>query len=248
MMNPTKDERGDESQAFLALPGDDTSNDGRPVLLSERPTWRRYLRLAIEFGMALAIVFLLFRPPQMFCRRGGMRSPVPDFPLKTYTYVQNKRYVDEDMFASNETTLRTLHNWIELSAKARGYVQIPDRAAYDLPEPYTVAISRDTQGPAYMVSVFHQLHCLSYIVEHYQAGYGGVELTKEIAHHSAHCFDYLRQSIMCAADTNLEGKTEAGPGWGSDHQCKDYDAVLKWANDHGAMPWRNELMPGDTTL
>lgn len=53
---------------------------------------------------------------------------------------------------------------------------------------------------------------------------------------------------MCSADTSLEGMTDAGPGWGSKHECKDYDAVLKWANDHGAMPWRNELMPGESTL
>jgi len=169
-------------------------------------------------------------------------------PLKTYTFNPNKRYVHEDMFESNRTTLSTLHNWIELSAQARGYVQIADRERYDLGDPYTSAISRDEEGPTFMMSVFHQLHCLSYIVEHFQQGYGGVKLEKEIAYHSAHCFDYIRQSIMCAADTNLEGKTEAGPGWGSKHQCKDYDAVLKWANDNGAMPWRNELMPGDTTL
>ncbi|KAK5657370.1 hypothetical protein OQA88_2940 [Cercophora sp. LCS_1] len=170
------------------------------------------------------------------------------FPLRTSTFTPNKRYVNEDMFANNLTTLHTLHNWIELSAAARGYIQVPDRESYDLGDPYTVAIDRDHEGPAYMMSVFHQLHCLSYIVEHFQTGFGGVELTKEIAHHSAHCFDYLRQSIMCAADTNLEGKTETGPGWGSKHTCKDYDAVVKWANENGAMPWRNELMPGETTL
>lgn len=88
----------------------------------------------------------------------------------------------------------------------------------------------------------------SYLINYFQQGYAGEELTEEIAHHTAHCFDYLRQGIMCSADTSLEGMTSAGPGWGSKHECKDYDAVLKWANDHGAMPWRNELMPGESTL
>jgi hypothetical protein len=99
-----------------------------------------------------------------------------------------------------------------------------------------------------MMAVFHQLHCLSYIVDHYQRGYAGANLTGEVAHHSAHCFDYLRQSIMCAADTNLEGETDAGPGWGSDHTCADYDALLAWANEHGAMRWRTGLLPGVAIL
>jgi len=49
---------------------------------------------------------------------------------------------------------------------------------------------------------------------------------------------------MCAADTTLEGNvTEIGKGWGSPRMCVDYDAVLDWANKHGALAWRNELIP-----
>jgi len=185
-------------------------------------------------------------------------------PQKKYTFVANDRYLHEDMFWDNHTTLTTLHNWIELSAAGRGYIQVPDRELYDLGEPYTVPIDRRTDGPAYMMTVFHQLHCLvgfiltcpchetnnrqSYLAEHLQQGFSGIELTKEVAHHTAHCFDYIRQGIMCNADTSLEGSTEAGPGWGSEHVCKDYDAVLEWANKHGAMAWRNELLPTEATL
>ena len=55
---------------------------------------------------------------------------------------------------------------------------------------------------------------------------------------------------MCAGDTTLEGKTEAGPGWGSVHECVDYDALLDWANGEGvsAEKWRNALMPGESIL
>lgn len=52
---------------------------------------------------------------------------------------------------------------------------------------------------------------------------------------------------MCAGDTSLEGKTEAGPGFGSNHECVDYDAVLAWANEHSAEKWRN-LMPDEAVL
>lgn len=99
-----------------------------------------------------------------------------------------------------------------------------------------------------MMSVFHQLHCLSYIVEHFQEGYDGVKLDEEVAHHSVHCFNYLRQGITCNADVTLEGKTEAGPGEGSEHECVDYEALLGWANEHAGMKWREGLMPVESIL
>lgn len=99
-----------------------------------------------------------------------------------------------------------------------------------------------------MMTVFHQLHCLSYLAEHFQQGYGGIELDEEVAHHSAHCFNYLRQGIMCSADTTLEGKTDAGPGEGSEHECTDYDALLEWANAHSAYRWREGLLPEESIL
>jgi hypothetical protein len=98
------------------------------------------------------------------------------------------------------------------------------------------------------MSVFHQLHCLSYLAEHFQQGYGGVNLTEEVAHHSAHCFNYLRQGITCNADTTLEGSTGEGPGEGSEHECVDYERLLEWANKHAGYKWRNELMPEDSIL
>ena len=81
----------------------------------------------------------------------------------------------------------------------------------------------------------------------FQTGFNGVELSQEVAHHSAHCFDYIRQSIICAADTSLEGKADADPGWGSKHECKDYDALLAWANERDVYKYR-KTMPDEATL
>lgn len=137
---------------------------------------------------------------------------------------------------------------MQASLGSRGYVVIDDPSGYDLPAPYTVALDRHHDGPGYMMTVFHQLHCLSYLAEHYQQGYAGVNLTEKVAHHTAHCFNYLRQGIMCSADTTLEGKTDAGPGEGSEHECTDYDALLEWANNNSAMKWRNALLPSESIL
>jgi uncharacterized protein with von Willebrand factor type A (vWA) domain len=76
------------------------------------------------------------------------------------------------------------------------------------------------------------------------AGYNGLAMGQKEQHpHMRHCFDYLRQAIMCHADTTIEGKFDVTVGDLSEdaedsqarfatHVCKDYSAVVKWANDH----------------
>jgi len=119
-------------------------------------------------------------------------------PKKEQIFAPNIHYLHEHMFDSEESTLSTLHNWIELSSgkftsafhadvkldavalmvgnhksdsehekDARGYVaakklDISDYESYGLPEPYSdVPVDRHSEGGyAYMIGVFHQLHCL----------------------------------------------------------------------------------------
>lgn len=88
------------------------------------------------------------------------------------------------------------------------------------------------------ISVFHQLHCLNQL----RAGYYSSNRTLTVeeddsAHphgpaHTRHCFDYLRQSIMCAADSNLEPVVpELGgiTGWGNTRMCRDFGQLAEWA-------------------
>jgi hypothetical protein len=52
--------------------------------------------------------------------------------------------------------------------------------------------------------------------------------------HLQHCFDYLRQSIMCCSDTTLEiipRMDTPTDGWGYEHQCRNYGAVMAWAEE-----------------
>lgn len=54
------------------------------------------------------------------------------------------------------------------------------------------------------------------------------------ARHVYHCFDYLRQALMCAGDTSLEGSDpyhEPGEtaGYGTTHVCKDYSQIVEGA-------------------
>lgn len=52
------------------------------------------------------------------------------------------------------------------------------------------------------------------------------------AGHMKHCFDYLRQSIMCAADVTpewIQPGENMTTGWGYTHQCRDFDGLKRWA-------------------
>lgn len=63
--------------------------------------------------------------------------------------------------------------------------------------------------------------------------------TEHITHHSEsatydhvdHCFDYLRQSIMCSSDTTLEWIMKDGrevDGWGVTHVCRNFKELFDW--------------------
>ncbi|RDL36020.1 Uncharacterized protein BP5553_06632 [Venustampulla echinocandica] len=243
-MDRVNREQDEDQQAVLPKSRQDISSleNGSQKVTSAS---KSYLRLGLEIVMAAIIGVLLIRP---FPDRATTKSsPVPRFPRKSYTFLENPRYLNEGMFDSREKTLHTLHNWIELSADGRGYVKIEDSDSFDLGDPYSIQMNITHSEPVYMMSVFHQLHCLSYLVQTLQTAFDKKELIQEVAHHSAHCFDYLRQSILCAADTSLEGKTEAGPGWGSKHDCPDYDAVLAWANERTVVRFRGN-MPDEAVL
>jgi hypothetical protein len=58
----------------------------------------------------------------------------------------------------------------------------------------------------------------------------------DLKRHVDHCFRYLRQSIVCCADTALEGQSPKAPvpdtdGTGSTHLCKDFEMVKAWASE-----------------
>lgn len=94
---------------------------------------------------------------------------------------------------------------------------------------------------AFGVSMWHQMHCLNHIRAALVNGDDGSD-------HTAHCFHYLRQGILCAADTTLEpGGTgmvvESGDkvatGVGVTHTCRDWRQVHDWMEEKHA-GWTEE--------
>lgn len=51
----------------------------------------------------------------------------------------------------------------------------------------------------------------------------------ENPYHAAHCFEYLRNSILCSADMTLEGQpSTTNEGEGQAHVCRDREEAIAW--------------------
>ncbi|KAJ5552669.1 hypothetical protein N7494_002047 [Penicillium frequentans] len=123
--------------------------------------------------------------------------------------------------------------WDSLFPKGKGFVRHDE-------------IAPETSG----LVVYHGLHCLNALRGVYYASVDGLQ-TRDMEdhaqmshmtdpHHVRHCFDYLRQSLMCSADTNLEPVTKelkGVTGWGFTRTCRDLDSVKAWAEEN----WSNEI-------
>ncbi|KAF4505956.1 hypothetical protein G6O67_007851 [Ophiocordyceps sinensis] len=117
-----------------------------------------------------------------------------------------------------------------------GLVKLTPEQAAKLPYE-TARDPHDSSSYVGVLDVFHQLHCLNHIREGYYNA-GRRELAPqpgEIVTHVDHCFDFLRQNLMCWSDTSI-----TPIGWSSDRgefvpqydpikECANFDKIHVWA-------------------
>ncbi|RFU79491.1 hypothetical protein TARUN_2698 [Trichoderma arundinaceum] len=100
------------------------------------------------------------------------------------------------------------------------------------------------------IDVFHKMHCLVAIREEFtELATDETRATREAAlrardveakgkkidlilnrNHLEHCFDFLRQDILCAADMTLEPLADGymeTDGLGVEHECRDWRLLLQ---------------------
>jgi hypothetical protein len=144
--------------------------------------------------------------------------------------------------ASDFWSEETQKAWLDIVPEGLGYVEVKEPTQYsNLPTP----IHDYTKQTVFTTSMTHQLHCLYTILEAYNTLQVSVDLGFQnkvrIPWHVNHCFEYIRQAIMCAGDVALEGAATTFPGdpitgedlggsdgWDAKHVCKDYRQVYEY--------------------
>ena len=118
---------------------------------------------------------------------------------------------------------------------AHGVVAV-DRAwasAQQLPD--TIRLPSDDSKGVYIVDAYHQLHCLTIMRRTFYEMARGEPLS-HAATHTNHCFDSLRQYVMCGSpgDTLLYSWGRNITGDGQRRQCRDWRRLRDWAKEHTA--------------
>ncbi|KAI1317918.1 hypothetical protein F5Y16DRAFT_140255 [Xylariaceae sp. FL0255] len=108
----------------------------------------------------------------------------------------------------------------------------------------TVKLDNEEGGYMATIDMFHQLHCLNMIRKAVHRDYYESRMkffhSQEFWEHIDHCFEALRQSLMCIGNTELityhwvKDFPTPVPDFHVWHQCRDPEEVLIWAEDRAA--------------
>ncbi|KAI1869663.1 uncharacterized protein JN550_005644 [Neoarthrinium moseri] len=166
---------------------------------------------------------------------GDMTGVGPKFSQQITTFVNDEDYAPYN--TSEFFKPEVLDRWNKLMPLGMGFQWVKEPEKYhDLPKP--IEWGFDDEGKemtVFTTSMTHQLHCLWAIVQTYSGLSSGHEIPEDHHWHMIHCFSYMRQAILCAADTALEGHATTFPkdnsgsdGWDAKHVCKDQSQVRSY--------------------
>lgn len=88
-----------------------------------------------------------------------------------------------------------------------------------------------SKGRSFSLAAYHQLHCINSLRFSYTVARDGLvtdpEVLKDKIGHDNHCFQFIRQSILCKADDALvpfgqDNRTLSGAGFGISHKCRNW--------------------------
>jgi len=119
-------------------------------------------------------------------------------------------------------------DWVSITPPGHGFVKI--------------------DNDFYALSMYHQMHCLNSFRRMLNKGPNASHAEHDSVH-ALHCLSYLRQMVLCSADTTLEPalsavntdgrQTRAVYGTGVTHVCRDWVEVRQFAVSNYEQ-WKNE--------
>ncbi|TAQ91305.1 hypothetical protein B7494_g276 [Chlorociboria aeruginascens] len=173
---------------------------------------------------------------------------------------------EEDKFIPNLTSdanrMEIRNNWDMLMPLGSGTVVIPDWEKHPMLGKPVMDDPIHT-GSIYEASWTHAIHCVSlpllfedfpnamklyYTVDTYHQlvvnnkfGFDG----ERNDYHASHCFEYLRQQILCMADMTLEGSESAldATGKGQAHMCRNREEAVSWIEQNRVDDIRSVIGP-----
>ncbi|KAL8650359.1 MAG: hypothetical protein Q9210_003864 [Variospora velana] len=224
--------------SYAVLPRYDSDKDS-DIDLPEHQNQRRQFRyvwrdvvIALLAAANLALVVLYLRSAQ-----GGGKPWSSSYigldihPAKRVQYHWWSAYgsSDENQTAAVDAAWEAIH-------PAHGIVVIDHKWAAEQQLPASMDFPSDKSKGVYELEAYHMLHCLTRMRKSYYALARGDSFDDPGGHHHmAHCYDSLRQYIMCTAgDTPLYtwgGLTSAD---NQARKCRDWDRLRDWATEHSA--------------
>ncbi|KAF1942729.1 hypothetical protein EJ02DRAFT_160641 [Clathrospora elynae] len=192
--------------------------------------------LALWIATSIALGWVIVKKGERHENHAATPLPFPSVPSRVVTFDIDSRF---HYTAAGSGTPA----WSGLMPNGGGIVSV------EQPQKYLLAASyknrNDSDAEVYSTSMFHQLHCLNSIRVRLGTLEGFMNDTTAGLHqrdvfapesHVDHCFDYLRQAIMCAGDLSLEHSVVPDQfgfnGWGTSHQCSDWKSMWDIAEDH----------------
>ncbi|UKZ61414.1 uncharacterized protein TrAtP1_002679 [Trichoderma atroviride] len=147
----------------------------------------------------------------------------------SYTFLKPEEDKYFPNITSNDNRMEIRKNWDMLMPLGSGSVIIPDYSKHPLlGQPITDDPIRS--GPLFEASWTHALHCLYYSVDSYHQLILNGPSEDDNPMHAAHCFEYLRNSILCNLDMTLEGSmsTPDDKDRGQPHVCRNREEAISW--------------------
>ncbi|KAE9373355.1 hypothetical protein N431DRAFT_465651 [Stipitochalara longipes BDJ] len=209
----------------------------------EDSKWKKLLPWVVHLTFCLVYISisLTWKRPGKFLER--FRS-LSDAPIEYQTIQFSNNTGSDTTPFQGPSNPETDAAWSKLLDVGPGLIWIDDETAKRLPKSTARRFNGDGDYVG-VVEMFHQLHCLNRIrLLFYNSSWNVEHESPAIFKaHTDHCFDYLRETLMCHGDLDIMSMN-----WEpAQHiytaqfdvikQCRNFDLIKKWTSDHQTGWW-----------
>jgi hypothetical protein len=120
-----------------------------------------------------------------------------------------------------------------------------------LPE-HSVVLDDVTERAVITLEVFHSLDCLNFIRKFIFRSYYNISDSHTEVERFGQCIEAVRQTLMCYSDISLitfawrKGRFLPFPDFLIDHECRDWDNIQQWAEQHSLPPLGEKMVEHPT--